>query len=226
MKRRYKLGIIILLGIVITIFINNLDKQSKDSLVALGDGLSIGMTSYNVVGTSFNDYLIDKLKIDNYNIEFSYVNETIHELNEHITNNTQGKYSKIPIKQLIDKASIITIAIGLDELASKSLTEEITLDIIDNYIKEVDILLSSIRSFYDNNIIVIGLYPAYNLLKKDVIDINFKLKTICGKYNTSFLDILPYYLHKEYFNKESSYYMNYLAHQQMANEIYTYIKND
>ncbi len=138
MKRGYKLLIIILLGIILTIFINSMHVTSKSSLVSFGDGLSIGMTPYNVVGTSFNDYLKDKLKIDIYNTEFSYSNQTIHELNEHITKNCIGKVSKTPIKQIIAKASIITLAIGIDEFASKSLTEEISLDLIDTYIFEVN----------------------------------------------------------------------------------------
>ncbi len=224
MKRRYKLLIIILLGIILTIFINSMRITSKTNLVALGDGLSNGMTPYNVAGTSFNDYL--KEKLDTYNLEFSYANQSVHELNEHLSKNALGKYTKTPIKQILAKASIITIAIGIDEFASKSLTEEITADTIDNYILEVNTLLSSIRYFYDKDIVVIGLYPAYNFLKKDAIEVNAKLKTLCGKYNTYFLDIIDFPLHEEYYLQDSSYYMNYIAHKEIFKEIYLYIKND
>ena len=224
MKRRYKLLIIILLGILITIIINNIQIKNKSSLVSLGDGLSIGMTPYNVAGTSFNDYLKDKLNIDIYNNEFSYSNQTIHELNEHLSNNTRGKYTKTPINQTIDKASIITLAIGIDELASKSLTEEISLDIINTYIKEINTFLSTIRNYYDKPIIVIGLYPANNLSKKDAIEINSRLKVLCGKHNASFLDIISLSLHEEYYLKKSSYYMNYKAHEHISEDIYLMYK--
>ena len=224
MKRRYKLLIIILLGIILTIFINSMHVTSKPSLVSLGDGLSIGMTPYNVVGTSFNDYLKDKLKIDAYNTEFSYSNQTIHELNEHITNNSVGKISKTPIKQTIAKASIITLAIGIDEFASKSLTEEISLDLIDTYLFEINTFLSSIREFYDKDILVLGLYPANNFSKKDAIEVNSKLKTLCGKHNAFFLDIIALSLHEEYYLQETSYYINYKAHKEISKELYLYIK--
>ena len=224
MKRRYKLLIIILLGIILTIFINSMHVTSKSSLTAFGDGLSIGMTPYNVVGTSFNDYLKDKLKIDIYNIEFSYSNQTIHELNEHLSKNTLGKVSKTPIKQIIAKSNIITLAIGIDEFASKSLTEEISLDLIDEYLFEVNNFLSSIREFYDKDILVIGLYSANNFSKKDAIEVNSKLKTLCGKHNAFFLDILGLSLHEEYYLEESSYYMNYKAHKEISKELYLYIK--
>ena len=198
---------------------------SKSSLTALGDGLSIGMTPYNVVGTSFNDYLKDKLKIDTYNIEFSYSNQTIHELNEHLSKNAMGKISKVPIKQTIAKSSIITLAIGIDEFASKSLTEEISHELIDTYLIEINNFLTSVRQFYDKDIIVIGLYPANDFAKKDAIEVNSKLKAICGKHNAFFLDILALSLDEKYYLEESSYYINYKAHNKIFKELYLYIKN-
>ena len=208
MKRRYKLLIIILLGIILTIFINSMHVTSKSSLTAFGDGLSIGMTPYNVAGTSFNDYLKDKLKIDTYNIEFSYSNQTIHELNEHLSKNTLGTISKTPIKQIIAKSSIITLAIAIDE-----------------YLFEANNFLSSIREFYDKDILVIGLYSANNFSKKDAIEVNSKLKILCGKHNAFFLDILGLSLHEEYYLEDSSYYMNYKAHKEISKELYLYVKN-
>ncbi len=62
MKRRYKLLLIILIGAILTIFINSLRVTSKTNLTSIGDGFSIGMTPYNVAGTSFNDYLKEKLE--------------------------------------------------------------------------------------------------------------------------------------------------------------------
>ena len=57
MKRRYKLLLIIVIGSVLAIVIYFQVHSSKLNLVAIGDGFSLGMTPYNVVGISFNDYL-------------------------------------------------------------------------------------------------------------------------------------------------------------------------
>lgn len=62
MKRRYKLILIIVLGAILTFIINSLRVSSKTNFMAIGDGLSVGMTPYNVAGTSFNDYLAEKLE--------------------------------------------------------------------------------------------------------------------------------------------------------------------
>ena len=80
MKRRYKLLLIIIIGATLTIIINSLRVTSKTNLTSIGDGFSIGMTPYNVAGTSFNDYLKEKLEnkkdLGTYNYEFSYVHQT------------------------------------------------------------------------------------------------------------------------------------------------------
>ncbi len=228
MKRRYKLLLIILIGIVFTIVINSFRVVSKESLTSFGDGFSIGMTPYNVAGVSFNDYLKEKLEnsnnLDSYNSDFSYSYQSIRELNDHLINNDLGEKIKKPIKQIIAKSSILTLSIGMDEFASKSLGEEITLNVIDTYISEINKFLSSIREFYDKDIVVIGLYPANKFTQKDAVDVNYKLKKLCGKYDAVFLDIIALSLNKDNFLEENSYYMNYLAHKEIAKNIFLYIK--
>ena len=229
MKRRYKLLLIILIGAILTIFINSLRVTSKTTLTSFGDGLSIGMTPYNVAGTSFNDYLKEKLEtkddLKSYNNEFSYVHQTIHELNEHLNNNDYGK-TRTPIKQIIAKSDLLTLAIGVDEFASKSQVEEITSEIIDNYIADMNIFLKNIREFYDKQIIVIGVYPALQFSKKDAVEVNSKLKVLCGKYDATFLDILATSLHEEYYLEKTSYYMNYLAHKDISKGLYLMYKKN
>ena len=228
MKRRYKLLLIILIGTILTIFINSLRVTSKTTFTSLGDGFSIGMTPYNVAGTSFNDYLKEKLEkkddLESYNNEFSYVHQTIHELNEHLNNNDYGKTTRTPIKQIIAKSELLTLAIGVDEFASKSQVEEITSEIINNYIADMNIFLKNIREFYDKQIIVIGVYPALQFSKKDAIEVNSKIKVLCGKYNTQFLDIIATSLHEEYYLEKSSYYMNYQAHKDISKTLYLMYK--
>lgn len=230
MKRRYKLLLIILIGTILTIFINSLRVTSKTTFTSLGDGFSIGMTPYNVAGTSFNDYLKEKLEekndLESYNNEFSYVHQTIHELNEHLNNNDYGKNTRTPIKQIIAKSDLLTLAIGIDEFASKSQVEEITSEIINNYIADMNIFLKNIREFYDKQIIVIGVYPALQFSKKDAIEVNSKIKVLCGKYNTQFLDIIATSLHEEYYLEKSSYYMNYQAHKDISKTLYLMYKKN
>lgn len=229
MKRRYKLIIIISIGIIITIIINSLKVTNKKNLTALGDGFSQGMTPYDVAGISYNDYLkelfLKESNLDNYNYEFTEEHLTTHMLNEIISNNKCGKITSLPIKQVIAKSDLITISIGLNEFAEKSYIEKINKEMIDDYLSEINTLFSSIRHFYKKDIIFIGLYPAVNLKKSDVIEINSKLKILCGKYNINFLDIIALSLKEEYYLEKESYYLNYKAHEQIANLIYDMYKN-
>ena len=83
----------------------------------------------------------------------------------------------------------------------------------------METLLKTIREFYDKEIVLISLYPAYNLKNKDVIEINQGLNKLAAEYNSKYLDIIAYSLNESYFLDKTSYYMNYLAHEHIANEI-------
>ena len=55
MKLKYKIFIIVFIGTIFTIFISSKTMDQKVTVVAIGDGLSLGMTSYDMVGVSYND---------------------------------------------------------------------------------------------------------------------------------------------------------------------------
>ena len=222
MKRRYKLLLIILIGAAVTILINCITIKNKIAIVSLGDGLSLGMTSYNVAGPSFNDYLKEyaeeKNILDSYNNEFSQNHLTTHELNELLEDNIVGEFTKTPIKQIIASADILTISIGMDEFADLSLQKNLTTEAKEKYIVEMKRFLKLIREFYDKKIIIVGLYPAYNFDQTDAVEINKNLQKTAGEYNALFLDIIAYYLNDEYIFA-NSYYLNYKGHQKIAQNL-------
>ncbi len=222
MKRRYKLLLIILLGCLITIIIYFSATSTNKNIVALGDGLSLGMTPYHVAGLSFNDYLRDYLEnrhdLASFNQEFCAEHLTIDKLNTYLEKNVLSKSNK-PIKQIIDQADIVTLAIGLDELALISLQTNDLDEYIANFILTYKNVLNEIRTFYQKDLIIIGLYPAYNLDKNTVITINQKLQELAVTFNTDFLDILAISLNKDYYLQPTSYYFNYQAHKLISQKI-------
>ena len=226
MKRRYKLLIIIIIGSIMAILIHNDKKNDKVTLVAIGDSLSVALTPYGVNGTSFTDYLYEELskqnKLKNYNYDYSYNHLTIKELNELIEKNNVD--SGIPIKQLLSKANVITIAIGIDELADISIKRDIDNEDINNYITEYEIFLQSIREFYHNRIYLIGLYQVYSLTRNNIIDLNKKLRILSGKYNAYFIDIFPYTLDKDYYFSNDNYFLNYRIHKKISSIILNSLK--
>lgn len=223
MKRKYKILIIIVVGAVITFFINSNTKEEKLAIVSLGDGVSLGMTSYDVVGTSYYDYLKDELEKKNnlkyFNNEFSIQHFTTEELNDYLEDNKVGEKTKSPIKQVVAKADVILINFGMDELIDLSIKKRINDKTIDNYLKNYAKSLENIRTFYDKEIIIVGLYSAYNLDQLTIFDINKKIKSLAGSVQAKFLDVSALALNQEYYSNLTSYYMNYKGHKAIYKEL-------
>lgn len=223
MKLKYKIAIIVLAGILVTIFINRNTANYKMSLVALGDGVSLGMTSYSMVGYSYNDYLMESIesrhKLQDYNNEFSIEHQTIEDLNEAIEENNKGIKTKVPIKQTIAKAEILTINAGMDEFIDYSIKNKVNEDRIVKYLNEYYTLLKNIRTFYDKEIIIIGLYSVYDLDKNTIYGINQEIAKIALEFKAKFLDISALALNREYYSNDASYYMNYKGHKAIFNQL-------
>ena len=79
-----KIIIITILGALLSIMIYFYTRNDEIIIVSLGDGLSLGMTPYNIEGYSFNDYLQEDYKkthkLKKYIYEFAGANKTIKEL--------------------------------------------------------------------------------------------------------------------------------------------------
>lgn len=218
-----KLILIIILGILASILIYYLTLNNKLKLLALGDGLASGMTAYNVNGYSYNDYLKDFFKsknnLESYNNGFTEANITIRELITRIKDNyivnINGKDTTI--QQAISEANVIIIAIGIDELATKSLNNELTQKVINNYYKDMQELLSLIKKYNHDKVIVLGIYDAYHI--KDVEKININLKEITQKFSYDFVDISKVINNKEYYFNDTSYYLNYKGHKKINEEL-------
>ena len=86
---------------------------------------------------------------------------------------------------------------------------------IDNYNK----LIKYIRSFYNNRIIIISLYPFNGIDKNTILDINNEIKRIAMDNNAEYIDIFAYALNKDYFYNNKTIYLNYRAHKNIAKTI-------
>ena len=62
---KYKIGIIIIFGILLTSLIYFHTTEDKINILALGDGISTGMTIYHVEGYDYNEYLTESLNEEN-----------------------------------------------------------------------------------------------------------------------------------------------------------------
>ena len=123
----------------------------------------------------------------------------------------------ITIQQAIKKANVIIIAIGQDELTSRSLSEKINNKDLNNYYKDITQLLKYIRKINHERVILIGLFDAYNL--NNVSSINDELSNIAKDLDCDFLDISNTIKNEEYFFNDTSYYFNYKGHKRVSEEL-------
>lgn len=220
---KIKLVVLILLGAITTIFINNATTNNKLRLLALGDGLSSGMTAYNVTGYSFNDYIKDEFKennqLHNYNNSFTKKNlptrELIEMIKDNVSKNINGE--DITIQQAISNANIITLAIGMDEIANHVLNNTLTKKVINNYYLEIKELISLLKKYNHKKIIFLGIYQVYDL--ENFAEINRELKKIVLNNGCEFIDIAKLVQNEEYYFNETSYYLNYKGHKTISRAI-------
>ena len=170
------------MGVVFTFLINWQMTEDKISLTSLGDGVALGLTNSQVMGKSFNDYLKDDLenrhKLKEYNNEFAIEQLDLEKLNDYFEDNALGTKTKIPLKQIIAKADILTIAIGMDEIMDYQIKNKLNDKRIDDYLNNYQTLIKNIRTFYDKNIVIISLYPAFNIDKNVIYKINKELEIL------------------------------------------------
>lgn len=221
-----KIPIILILGTILTSIIYfNVDNK-KNNLLILGDGLSTGMTAYQIESYDFNDYLATYLneeeKLNKYYKEFNETDETLSGLITKINNNIENIDKNITIKQAIKNSNIITIAIGMDELNNYASKNILGSTKINGYIKKYDELLNTIRAINKNKIFIIGLYSSKNINQNKIEKINMELYELSKKHNVNFIDISNITDYEEFFSIKSNYYLNYKGQKY----IFEIIKNN
>lgn len=216
-----KIIAIAFLGAILSVIIYFFTQSSEITITSIGDGFSLGMTPYGIEGLSFNDYLkedyLTKHELKNYIHEFASSGKTVKELIYEIKENKAMiiKDETIEIKQAINQADILTIAIGMDELANIKITNQIK----EEYLHDMEELLSMIKMLNDKKVIVISLYTWGKNDFLTIEKINASLRDIALTNGFYFIDINKILMNKEYYLTKDSYYINYLGHKAIYNEL-------
>lgn len=220
-----KIIVIAMLGSILSIIIYFYTRKEDINIVSLGDGISIGMTPYNIEGYSYNDYLKNSYenihKLNKY-YEFGSFGKTVKELIYEIKENKTKSFqdNKIEIQRAINEADILTLSIGMDELSEDKITKQQILEYEDD-IKE---LFSMIKMLNNKKVFIISLYTIKKEELANVERLNAMLKEKAINNNFIFIDITNITNKKEYYLDDKSYYINYQGHLAIYNEIKKYCK--
>ena len=215
-----KLILITILGTIFSAIIYFHTKSDEINIVALGDGLALGMTPYNIKGYSYNDYLKEEYKNNhklNKYYEFASTGKTVKELIYEIKDNKTINISneKIEIQRAINEANILTINIGMDELSE----DKITYSIIKEYKEDIEELLIMIKMINNKKVIVLGLYTIKKQELLNINKINAIINEACISNKFTFIDISSILTDNNYYFTKYSYYINYLGHKEIYNKI-------
>ena len=216
MRRRNKIIIIIIICFIFTYIIYFNNKKIRLNILVLGDGIASG-ESCNGDNISYNDYL--RIEYDNnkllhsYNDDYAYKNNKIIKMIDNINNNVL--YNNKYIKQLIHKSDIITISFGEEELIKLTITNDFSIEYLNNIINYYDELLKILKDNTDGKIIIIGFYENSYLDKTKVIIMNSELANLAKKYQVIFININDLLITNNYFDN-NCYYFNNLAHQEIT----------
>lgn len=165
-------NLFVLIPILFFVFlIYNINKDTKIYYVNLGDNM--------LADISYADFLNKQLgdRLEFYNNDFTNVKYQTTDLINEINNNY--KVNNKTIKNAVIRADIVTLSIGNNELNRKELTKEY----IDELINDIDLLLSLLRTWCKEKIIVIGLNNEYA---------SYELAKLAKKYEMEYIDVFKY----------------------------------
>lgn len=220
---KYKILIIILLGTLFTAIIYFHTDKDNLNVLALGDGISTGMTSYHIESYDYNDYLTEYLnennRLENYYKNFNEVDETASSLLNKVQNNIENIDKKIKLKQAIKEADIITISLGMDELNNYAKKNNLGSTKINGYLNKYEEVLKTLRKLNDKSIYLISLYKTTLVNDSKVQKINESLQNLAKQYNITYINIEDIIDHQEFFINKKEYYLNYKGQEYIFNKI-------
>lgn len=215
-----KIILITIIGAILSVGIYFYTKSDELTLTAIGDGLSEGLTPYDIEGMSFNDYLKEDLKskhmLKDY-FEYAKPNITIKELIYEIKENKSLTYKdkNIEIQHAINEADILTVAIGMDEIANKKITKKVR----DELKEDFEELSSMIKMLNNYKVIVLGVYEWNDKDPLTIEKINAIIRDISLTNGFIYLDINSILKNEKFYLSKDSYYINYLGHEHIFQEI-------
>lgn len=206
-------------------FIYNLTIDNELYYLSIGDGIAKGITNEGNVSVynyadSIKDYLTSKNKLKGFNNSFVDKDYRITDLlriikykEEIVVNNDH-----ISINELLKKADIVTISLGMNELYYKILVDNNNIySYIDGMLNDMKLLLKEVDRYNHKKVIVLGYYNTTNN-NKDIFNyVNYKLKNIVNKRGFEFIDLDKIINNNaNYFTNNTNFYLNNGGYQKIS----------
>ncbi len=191
-----KKAILIILIFSSCYFVYNITKNNSLFYLNIGDALAMGIDNNNIITEGYSiklkNYLEETKQLKGYNSSFTNKDYRITDITNSI------KYHKVitinkdeqTINELLKKADIITISLGMNELYYKLLTNTNNMyTYIDEILQDMEELLIEIKKYNNKKVIVLGYYNITNNNSDIFTYINYKLNKIVTNKNFIFINL-------------------------------------
>lgn len=208
--------ILILLIFFSCYFIYNFTNDDRLFYLNIGDGLSMGINSNNARSEGYasriKNYLDKEDKLDGYNDSFVSKDNRITDVLRSIKYHEDVLINddNVTINELLKKADIVTISLGMNELYYKLLLNNDNMyGYVDDMLKDMDDLLKEIDRFNHKKVFVLGYYNFTGSNYDIFTYLNFNLEKAVNKYNYVFIDLDKLFRNnQDFFKKNTIIYPN------------------
>lgn len=204
-------------------FIYKYTSNDKLFYLNIGDGLAIGINSNNAVSEGYSgrlkNYLDNKKRLKGYNDSFTNKDYRITDINNAIKfhNKVMVNGDEITIDELLKKADIISLSVGMNELYYKLLLNDNNVyGYVDDMLEDMDDLLNSIYRYNKKKVFVMGYYNITNNNYDIFTYLNYNIKKLVKKYNYIYIDLDKLLNNKEeYFKNNDVMYPNNIGYEKI-----------
>lgn len=227
--------IIAILMCILTVFlIFFFAKDNKINYLSIGDTLTRGITSYDTIGTGYNDYVKNYLRRNNLlrNFNNDYYNNSIIGFESDINNNKTIIIDdkEYYIKKMLRESDIVVISLGMDELAYYFDNDINKLHLeFDKMLLNLEDFSKVVRDYAKNEIIFVGYYNPSNIYNSDIDELFYyieqSLEKMLKKYDIKYIKLYEKVKNSNYLDNKNSYHLNSKGYLMIANEIISYIDN-
>lgn len=180
------------LVVLITFLIYFFNRSEKTYYLSLGDYLSYGINNFNTVNNSYSNNIKEYYKenLSNYVNYSTFEDYRVMDLINDINYNKSIIYEnkEYKLQNLLIKANIITLSIGMNDLIYKSKVTTDLYEYTDELLSDIENLFILIRKYNKDEIYFLSFYNSINN-DKLIMYANKKLESICNKNKIKFVDI-------------------------------------
>lgn len=233
--------ILIVSAVVLSIFIIYLTTIDREIYyLALGDDITtIELENNSGYSNYVKDYLEYYDKLEVYINQFAKNNYRITDMIIDINNNKKVKIGDKyrSIKNALIKTDLLTISIGINDLASKINTQNINkinnyqnlYDGVDEITRDLEELLVLLREYCKEDIFLIGIYYPYQKQNQDLNNVflylNTRFKEMSSIYKVQYIDIYDLFGENPSYLSETTIYPSKEGLEAIGSQIIVTINN-